>query len=86
MSSGSRCKADQPQQQGNSLEGVGAARRDLLAGGALPDSGHLALGGVLAAEGASVLGVLGDLLNRDRQSIEYRHQKPAWETRGEKQC
>lgn len=49
----------------NSLEGVGAARGGLLAGGAPPDASHLALGGVLSAEGARVLGVLGDLQVRD---------------------
>lgn len=48
----------------HSLERVGAARRDLPAGGALPDSGHQTLDRVLAAEGARVLGVLGDLRNR----------------------
>lgn len=50
---------------GDSLEGVGAASRDLAARGALPDPRHLTLGGVLAAEGASVLRVLGDLLVRN---------------------
>lgn len=51
-----------------SLEGVGAASGDLLAGGALPDASHHALGRVLAAEGARVLGVLGDLHGRESGS------------------
>lgn len=45
----------------HSLEGVGAASRHLLAGRAPPDTSHLALGGVFAAECARVLSVLGDL-------------------------
>lgn len=57
----------------NSLEGVSTARGDLLAGAALPDASHLALGGVLAAEGARVLGVLGDLwVGKKQKTREIR--------------
>lgn len=64
----------------NSLEGVSTARGDLLAGVALPDASHLALGGVLAAEGARVFGVLGDLWVGRKEKKHTRNPR-----RGERQ-
>ena len=48
--------------RGGGVEGVRPARLGLLAAGALPDADSLALHGVLAAEVAEKLGVLGHLL------------------------
>ena len=48
--------------RGGGVEGVRPARLGLLAAGALPDADSLALHGVLSAEVAEKLGVLGHLL------------------------
>lgn len=72
--------------EADSLEGVGAASRNLKAGGAPPDPRHLTLDGVLAAEGARVPGVLGDLLSRATHISVSRKQRrqPATRQRGTK--
>lgn len=70
-----RRESDTRDLETDSLEGVGAASGDLLAGGAPPDARHLALGGVLATEGARVLGVLGDLLGDKTATSSSIHQQ-----------
>ena len=54
----------------HSLEGVSTTRGDLFAGAALPDASHQAPDGFLAAEGARVLRVLGDLQVGDKNISE----------------
>lgn len=68
----------------NSLEGVSTARGDLLAGTAPPDASHLAPGGVLAAEGARVLGVLGDL--RDAKTNDKVRHGESKDSKRQKKC
>ena len=51
----------QRRREGGVLHDPSTTSEDLEAGAALPDADSLALDGILAAEIASVLGVLGDL-------------------------